>query len=292
MAWLLWVAFFLMSAALAATMALRAQRKRSVTSRAFAFCRLDTRTADPAQTPTQPGLRKSGITSLTPVHPAILLSVPPAFVLLWAAAGLAIAAMAAGALGLALLWLRRGKDRRNARAFTACLPAFLERVRQLIVSGKTLQQAFLAVSMESEPAIRKVMEPLMRRVQHGAPLPESIETLAREIGTVELHMLAAFVRSNTKFGGRVANCLTVLIGQLSSREKLEREIGAATAETRASATILLGLSLLVICAVSLLNGDYLHFYLGQPSGRTILAGILAWPLMGLIVMRRVLKLSL
>src|SRR6185437_4671740 len=107
-------------------------------------------------------------------------------------------------------------------------------------------------------------------IRHGAPFPDSIEMLAGQMNIIELHMLAAYVRTNAKFGGRVAQTLVNLIDQLGNKRRLEREIRAATAETRASAIILFGLMTLTMVAMSVLNPDYLRFFLDTDLGRVLL----------------------
>jgi tight adherence protein B len=108
---------------------------------------------------------------------------------------------------------------------------------------------------------------------------------------VEVHMLSAYVRANTKFGGKLSQSLVLLIEQMSNKTRLEREIRAATAETRASATALCLLTVGVIGLVSILNKNYIAFFLDSQMGHMILAGIVTWPLVGLFVMKRILSID-
>jgi len=209
----------------------------------------------------------------------------------WYFFGWVVAALLVGAslttYGVALRWLQR----RRARAFVEQLPVFLERVRQLILVGNTFQQAFAKAAASAGQIIRENIDFVVRRVQHGASLADSIDVLARQLDIVEVHMLSAYVRANTKFGGKLSQSLVLLIEQMSNKTRLEREIKAATAETRASAMALCLLTVGVIGLVSILNKNYVAFFLDSQLGHMILAGIVTWPLVGLFVMKRILSID-
>ena len=190
-----------------------------------------------------------------------------------------------------VFWLR-WFERRRTRQFTQRLPAFLERVRRLILIGNTFQQAFVQATNNADPHIQRYMTPIVRRLQHGASFPDSIDLLANSLNTIELHMLAAYIRTNSRFGGRIAQNLQSLIAQMSNKTKLEREIDAATAETRTSAFILTGIMGFLMVVMALLNRAYLDFFFEQKIGQIILAGIVLWPAIGLLVMKRITNLNL
>lgn len=202
-------------------------------------------------------------------------------------AGLAIE-ISAIIVCLALI-LRRNKQR--TRNFTQRLPEFLERVRRLTATGHTFTQAFVEATESADPLIKAHMDPVVRRFKHGMELAKCIDDLAHRNEIIDLHMLAAYVRANAKFGGRVSQTLASLIAQINNRHRLENEIKAATAETRASAIILFTLTICVIAVSSILNPDYIQFFLHTGTGHWILAGIIIWPLIGVLVMKRILALE-
>jgi tight adherence protein B len=209
---------------------------------------------------------------------------------------LAFAGWKAGiAIGIAALighmFLVRWRKKKHAQEFCDGLPALLERTRRLILIGNTLPQAFVEAVATADPIVKREIDPVVRRIRHGASFADSIEMLARQIDIIELHMLAAYVRTNAKFGGRVAQTLVNLINQLANKRRLEREIKAATAETRASAIILFGLMAFTMTAMSLMNPEYLRFFLDTDTGRIFLIGIIGWPLLGALVMRRILVID-
>jgi len=208
---------------------------------------------------------------------------------LWAGwkAGIAVILM----LGIAYLAIAKWQDSKRTRAFADRLPVFLERVRRLVMIGNTLPQAFVEAVSTADPVIKSQIDPFVRRIRYGASFSDSIEMLAQQSDVAELHLLSAYVKTNAKFGGRVAQTLSTLIDQLSNKRRLEREIRAATAETRASAAILCGLMIFMMLIMSVMNPQYVAFFFGSDQGRLILIGIAIWPLIGIAVMRRILMLD-
>lgn len=196
-----------------------------------------------------------------------------------------------GALLVGHLVFIRWRRRKRTQLFTDGLPGLLERVRRLVMIGNTLQQAFIESVATADTLIKHEIEPYIRRIQYGAPFPESIELLARNNDIVELQMFSAFVKTNAKFGGRVAQTLSNLIDQLANKRRLDREIKAATAETRASAAILLGLMVFLVILMSMMNPHFFSFYAGSSQGQIIFLCILALPVTGIFVMKRILAVD-
>lgn len=201
--------------------------------------------------------------------------------------GLLIAASLLLAPVLYLDWLQRAR----IEQFVAGLPVVLERARQLVLIGNTFQQAFVKAAATADPVVRLYLDTIVTRIKHGASFCESVEALAAQIKVSELYMLSACVNANVQFGGRIGGSLTNLIAQLSTRRRLEREIKAATAETRVSAGVLIALTLGLVAYVGLSNPSYVEFFLTTPTGHMLLAGVLVWPAIGLLVMQRILRVD-
>jgi tight adherence protein B len=231
------------------------------------------------------GLPVEQLASRTNVAVGILILVAPV-----AIGGWKVGLVVTGVLIVAGVGLVRWYKGRRTEELMERLPAFLERVRRLILIGNTFQNAFLESVTSADPVVKTRMEGVVRRIQHGVPLADSIDILARQVNVIDLHMLAAYVRTNTKYGGRASRNLVNLIAQLNNERRLKRELKAATSETRASAAILVALTIFLMITVSLLNPDYITFFTSD-DGLFLLIGIAVWPLIGVLVMRRILALD-
>ncbi len=199
-------------------------------------------------------------------------------------------AVAASCAVVPVIWVRRRAARRIAR-LVAGLPAFLDTIRQLLTSGSSLQQSVARAILIAEPAVETYLQPVARRVANGAPVPESISAVASRLACTELHMLSMAVQVNLRHGGRMGPMLANLAGTLREQSRIERELRAATAETRLSALVASALPPLATLGIALLNPAYPDFFLHTARGHTLGAVALGFELAGIYAMRRIMRLS-
>ena len=191
---------------------------------------------------------------------------------------------------LALLGLRFLAQRR-INAFIDDLPFFLETVRQALLIGNSLQQALTRATDNATPAMQRYLLPMVRRIQNGAAVGDSLSWLAERLGVVELHMVAAAVQANLRYGGRLSAVLANIVQVLRDGGRVRRELRAATAETRLSAIVLSGLPLLAFLVIGLANASYRNFFLYSPDGHQLLLIAGALQLVGSLWMRRLMRLD-
>ncbi len=135
------------------------------------------------------------------------------------------------------------------------------------------------------------MAPLLRRVQYGAPPGDSVAWLAERLDVIELHMLAAAIQTNARFGGRISTVLANLTQILRDRARVERELHSATAETRMSALVLGALPVVVAAFIGVTNPSYIAFFLDVPQGHKMIAIALGMEVAGVLIMRRIMRID-
>lgn len=194
---------------------------------------------------------------------------------------------AAGAIltGLGLLGLEAIAARRLDE-FVDALPGFFDRVRQLVATGNTLQQALERANDHAPPAINRFVDPVIKRLHHGASITDSIDLMASRLDVPELSMFATAVETNMRYGGRLSDVLENLVELLRDRTRIGRELRSATSETRTSTMILVALPLLVAALIIAINPGYVSFFLTDPMGRTLLTGAVMLEITGMILARR------
>jgi len=208
-------------------------------------------------------------------------------VLLQPLAGLGLAAVV---LGLPVWHIQRTANKRMAR-LAAGLPGFIEGLRQLAMSGNSLQQAVIKGVQGAEPDVRRYMLPLERRLLNGGQVPDALEALANRLSAPELHMLAISVRINLKHGGRIAPVLSNVAAVLRDQLRVQRELRSATAETRWSAMVASGLPPLAAIGICFLNPSYPEFFLHTPNGHKLLSIAMGFEFSGIFAMRRIMRLD-
>ncbi|WP_034852469.1 type II secretion system F family protein [Inquilinus limosus] len=198
----------------------------------------------------------------------------------------AAVAVPAGALyGLRLLANKR------LDTFIAGLPMFLDAVRQLLMVGNSTQQAMLRAAENASPALQRYLQPMIRRINNGAPIPEAVSWLAARLGVPELYMLATAIETNFRFGGRLSAVLANLVQILRDRARVGRELKAATAEIRFSAIVLGLMPILAAAMIGMVKPSYVMFFLEAEQGPRLAAIAIGLQLLGILVMRRIMRLE-
>ncbi len=202
-------------------------------------------------------------------------------------AGLALLATVAVALPLAL----RIVAARRINALVDSLPFYFDAIRQMLMAGTALQQAIARASDNTQPSVQRYLGPMVRRIQNGAAVNESIGWLAARLDVAELHMFAVAVQANVQYGGRLSTVLANLTGALRDRGRVIRELRSATAETRVSAMLLGALPTAAGLLMGVFNPGYATFFLHDPVGHEMLAVAACLQLAAIGAMRRLMRID-
>lgn len=189
---------------------------------------------------------------------------------------------------LAALAVRHLGNRR-LRVFVEGLPTYLESLRQLVAVGNSFGTAIVKANESAAPEMRRYLDPLVRRLQNGAPVAESITWLAGRIDVPELHMLATAVETNARYGGRMTLILSNLTNILRERARVERELRSATSELRAGGIVLSLLPIGAGTVLVFLNPEQMRFFIDEEIGRTLLWFAGGMQVTGMAIMRRLMR---
>lgn len=209
---------------------------------------------------------------------------------LLAAGPVAALAVAIGVpLGL-LGWVRRRAQRR-VEALIEALPYYIDAVRQMQAVGNSLAQALERALADAPAVVQSHVAPVARRLELGAPVADAMQMLAERLRVPEISMLAAAIRTNMRYGGSISAVLLNLSNILRERIRIKRELKAAISEARISGRVLIVMPLVAMAALVAMNPSYVDFFLSDPRGHKLAIVALALQAMGMLVMRRVMRLA-
>ena len=168
--------------------------------------------------------------------------------------------------------LRRVRSSRTAaRDARVAFPAFVDALAAALASGLSLQLALAEVA----PTLPATLGPTARRAAAslalGLPVGRSLEALAEVVPAEDVAPLALVLTSFARSGGRVARSLERVSALLRGRIALEQEREALTAQSRASALVLVALAPLGAVFFSLAMPDYAATLLGEGMGLLLVA---------------------
>jgi tight adherence protein B len=196
------------------------------------------------------------------------------------------AAVSLPAVGAAMLNILAN---RRIGELGAMLPGFFDRVRQLLVIGNSLPTAFSRAVHGGQPRLGTFFTPVLRRLANGAGFAESIRQSAEDVSLYEMQLFSSAVATNLRFGGSLTHSLNNLVLFLRKRSSIERELRASTALIRSSAWVLACLPVLVAALIVAQNQDYARWFIADPTGRALLCYCVASQILGVIVMRSIIR---
>jgi len=200
----------------------------------------------------------------------------------------------AGAIAAALLplfawaWLE-WRGNRNMTLLADSMLGLLERIRQLLSVGNSLQTALQRAVENSPPAMDRALASTLRRIANGAGVADSVERAAADLDLYELHMLGTAARTNLRFGGAMGAILKSMIETIRRRAAVERELRANTTQIRASAWVLALLPLVVAGVVMSTNRNYARWFLATEAGHHMILYAAVSQALGILVMRAITR---
>ena len=203
---------------------------------------------------------------------------------------IATLAVVAGLPTLAIGWLRQRAQTRSD-ALIEALPHYIDAVRQLQAVGNSLPQALERALADAPDIVKSYFAPAARRLEMGAPVAETMQALAERLRIPEISMLAAAIRTNLRYGGSISTVLRNLAEILRERARVKWELKAATSEAKVSSRVLIAMPLLAMILLVAMNRAYILFFLEDPRGRTLALVALGLEGLGILVMRRVMRLD-
>lgn len=213
-----------------------------------------------------------------------------ALVALLAAGPVAALAVIAGVpLGL-LAWVRRRAQRR-VEALIEALPYYIDAVRQMQAVGNSLAQALERALADAPAIVQAYIAPVARRLELGAPVADAMQMLAERLRVPEISMLAAAIRTNMRYGGSISAVLLNLANILRERIRIKRELKAAISEAKISGRVLIVMPLVAMALLVAMNPSYIDFFVNDPRGHRLAVVAVVLQGMGMLVMRRVMRLA-
>ncbi len=180
---------------------------------------------------------------------------------------------------------------RRRNAFIAGLPYLLDNIRQSLSSGSSLHQAILRGIRTAPESVTRYLEPAARRIDHGDAVDDAVAWAADQVDIEELHMLSVALEINARHGGAVTPILIGLARLLRNRARTERELKASTSQIRTSANVLTLTPLAAAGLGAIMNPQYVSFLTSTSQGAMLLAIAGSLMLIGVALIRRLLRLD-
>jgi tight adherence protein B len=197
-----------------------------------------------------------------------------------------------GALGFVLpIIYVRTRQRRRLRSFNGQLPDVLDHLVGSLRAGYGLLQAVEWVSNQIPNPAGQEFDRIIREVQLGRSLMDSLDSMVRRIPSDDLALIVTGIKIQYEVGGRLADVLEIVAHTIRERVRIEREINVLTAQQRYSGYVLMILPIALGAFLMFLNPEYeMRLFTPGPT-LCIPVGAGLMMIVGFFVMRRIVDIE-
>jgi len=198
--------------------------------------------------------------------------------------------LAIASSALPLLKVLRDRARRMAR-FEEQLPDALDVVKRALKAGHPFSQALNLVVEDMEDPIRKEFDLLFSEINYGGDMRNALLGLLERVPSVSVMALVTAVLVQRETGGNLAETFERITGVIRGRFKLYRRVRTLSAEGRLSAWILALVPVTLFVVISVTSPGYLPVMLHDPLGKNLVAAAVVLAIVGVLWIRRILRIQ-
>lgn len=181
----------------------------------------------------------------------------------------------------------RWRQGRRLKEFNAHLPDALSLLSNALKAGLSLPQAIESVAQSAGYPIGEELTRVMQETKLGTSTPAALANMVRRIGSEDLDLIVTAISIQATVGGNLARILDGISHTIRQRVQMKSQIGAMTAQMRASGWIITLLPFIVAAVLNLITPSYFQVMLTEPAGRVLL-GLAGFSIfMGNLFVRRI-----
>ena len=184
-------------------------------------------------------------------------------------------------------FLRNRRQKKFADEFSGAIDVIVRGVK----SGLPVNECLKIIAREAPRPVNDEFHLLTESLRVGLSLEQAMERMFERMPLQEVNFFGIVLLIQQKTGGNLAEALGNLSNVLRSRKLMEGKIKALSAEAKASAYIIGSLPFLVMGAVKVASPDYLEPLFTTRMGNFILIGSGLWMSMGVLVMKKMIKIK-
>jgi tight adherence protein B len=182
-------------------------------------------------------------------------------------------------------------QRRRQNMFNDQLTGMLQLLSNSLKTGYAIDRALETVAAKSQPPVSTEFERVATEVTLGTSVEDALSALLLRINSPDLEFIVTAILLHVRVGGNLAEVLDNISDTLRDRLQTKRDMSVLTAQSRASATIITGLPILLALGLYVFVPGYFAPMTSTFIGYVLLgvAGFLV--LVGNLLIRRMTTLQ-
>lgn len=187
--------------------------------------------------------------------------------------------------------LRKTTSRRSNR-FMELFPDALSIIARSLRAGHSFPTAVQLVGEEVPAPVGPLFKTAYDQQQLGLRLVDALAEMNQRIESLDLRFFTTLVAINADIGGNLSELLDKLALTIKDRIKIRRQVQVYTAQGRLSGYVLGALPVIAFGLFSVLSPEYETALLKEPLGLTILASAGFMQLVGMMVIRKIIRIQI
>ena len=182
-------------------------------------------------------------------------------------------------------------QRRRQNKFNDQLTGMLQLLSNSLKTGYPIDRALETVANKSQRPISTEFDRVTTEITLGTTVEDALSALLLRINSPDLEFIVTAILLHTRVGGNLAEVLDNISDTLRDRLQTKRDMSVLTAQSRASATIITGLPILLAFGLYLFVPGYFAPMTSTLLGYILLAVAGGFVLIGNLIIQRMTSLE-
>src|SRR5712671_1180282 len=182
-------------------------------------------------------------------------------------------------------------QRRRQNMFNDQLTGMLQLLSNSLKTGYAIDRALETVAAKSQPPVSTEFERVTTEVTLGTSVEDALSALLLRINSPDLEFIVTAILLHIRVGGNLAEVLDTISDTLRDRLQTKRDMSVLTAQSRASATIITGLPVLLALGLYVFVPGYFAPMTSTFVGYVLLGVAALFVLIGNLIIARMTALE-
>jgi Flp pilus assembly protein TadB len=204
---------------------------------------------------------------------------------------LSIALAVTAAVGVPALLVQLLQSR-NQRQFLDIFPDAIDLIVRAVRVGLPIIEAIEQAAREIRTPVGTELERILGEIRIGVEIEDALQHAADRIRVPDFRFFVVSLLLHRETGGSIAEILSNLSTVIRQRKALRMKARALTAEATASAAVVAAMPFIAGLGLFLINREIMSVMFVDPRGRFMLGVATVGLLLGMVVMKAMIKKSL
>jgi tight adherence protein B len=182
-------------------------------------------------------------------------------------------------------------QRRRQQQFNDQLASMLQLLSNSLKTGYAIDRALETVAAKSQPPVSTEFERVTTEITLGTSVEDALSSLLLRINSPDLEFIVTAILLHIRVGGNLAEVLDNISETLRDRLQTKRDMSVLTAQSRASASIITGLPILLALGLYVFVPGYYAPMTSSVVGIVMLAFAGFMVLIGNLLIQRMTSLE-